>query len=88
MSFIGIMGEFFSGSTIPIPLMPEWLQRVCYILPFRWTADLPLRVYSGNIGTTEAILSIGVQFIWIIILAGMGYIIMQRVTRHIVVQGG
>jgi ABC-2 type transport system permease protein len=88
MSLIGIIGEFFSGSTIPIPLMPEWLQRVCYILPFRWTADLPLRVYSGNIGTSEAILSICVQFIWITILAGAGYLIMQRVTRHIVVQGG
>jgi ABC-2 type transport system permease protein len=88
MAFIGLIGEFFSGSTIPLPLMPEWLQRVCYILPFRWTADLPLRAYSGNISTSEEILSIGVQIIWIVLLAGTGYLIMSRITRNIVVQGG
>lgn len=88
MAFIGIMGEFFSGATIPIPLMPQWLQRICYILPFRWTSDLPLRVYSGNISTSEAILSIGVQFIWITLLVGSGFKIMQRITRSVVVQGG
>lgn len=88
MSLIGILGEFFSGSTIPIPLMPGWLQRVCYFLPFRWFADLPLRVYSGNIGTSEALFSIIVQIFWIVILAGLGYVTMQRVTRRLVVQGG
>lgn len=88
MAFIGIIGEFFSGSTIPVPLMPDWLQKVCYFLPFRWTADLPLRVYSGNIGLAEAGLSVGVQLIWLILLAGAGIILMRRVTRRIVIQGG
>jgi len=88
MAFIGLVGEFFSGMTIPIPLMPEWLRAVCYILPFRWTADLPLRIYSGNIGVNEAVISIGVQFVWIIVLASAGAILMMRVTRRIVVQGG
>lgn len=88
MSFIGIVGEFLSGMTIPIPLMPEWLQKVCYIFPFRWTADLPLRVYSGNISVNEAIMSIGVQLVWIAILIGIGSIIMQRITRRVVIQGG
>ena len=88
MAFIGIVGEFFSGMTIPIPLMPEWLQKACYIMPFRWTADLPLRIYSGNIGTNEAIISISVQFIWIAVLAGAGSTAMRRITRRIAVQGG
>lgn len=88
MAFIGIAGEFFSGMTIPIPLMPEWLQKVCYIMPFRWTADLPLRIYSGNINVNEAVISIGVQFIWIAMLVSAGSMVMQRITRHVVVQGG
>jgi ABC-2 type transport system permease protein len=88
MAFIGIIGEFFSGMTIPIPLMPQWLQKVCYILPFRWTADLPLRIYSGNISINEAVISIGVQFIWIVMLVSAGSIIMRRITRRVVVQGG
>lgn len=88
MAFIGVVGEFFSGSTIPIPLMPEWLQKLCYIMPFRWTADLPLRIYSGNIGVNEAVISIGVQLLWIMLLGCAGFLTMQRVTRRAVVQGG
>lgn len=88
MAFIGIAGEFFSGMTIPIPLMPEWLQKVCYIMPFRWSADLPLRIYSGNISVNEAVISIGVQLIWIAVLVSAGSMIMQRITRRVVVQGG
>jgi ABC-type uncharacterized transport system, permease component len=88
MAFIGIIGEFFSGMTIPIPLMPEWLQKVCYIMPFRWTADLPLRIYSGNIGVNEAIFSIGIQLIWIVALVCVGLLIMRNITNHVVVHGG
>jgi ABC-2 type transport system permease protein len=88
VGIFGIIGEFFSGMTIPIPLMPEWLQRICKFLPFRWTSDLPLRVYSGNIGTTEAITGIAVQLVWILIIVTTGSLIMKRVTRLTIVQGG
>jgi ABC-2 type transport system permease protein len=83
-----IIGEFFSGMTIPVPLMPLWLQKVCMALPFRWTSDLPLRVYSGNIGTQDALISIAVQSIWIVILVLVGAYAMKRITRLSVVQGG
>ena len=88
VGIFGIIGEFFSGMTTPIPLMPEWLQRICMALPFRWVSDLPLRVYSGNIGTTDAITGIAVQMIWILILVSAGSLIMKRVTRLSLVQGG
>ena len=88
VGIFGVIGEFFSGMTIPIPLMPEWLQRICMALPFRWASDLPLRVYSGNIGTSEAITGIAVQTVWILILVTAGALIMKRVTRLSMVQGG
>jgi ABC-2 type transport system permease protein len=88
MTVFGLIGEFFSGHTIPIPLMPVWLQDICMFLPFRWSVDFPLRIYSGNIGTSEAIPGIAVQLIWIIVLVFIGVIIMNKVTRLSVVQGG
>jgi len=88
MGIFGIVGEFFSGMTIPIPLMPLWLQKVCTALPFRWTSDLPLRVYSGSIGTSEALIGIAMQIVWIAVLIPAGSLIMQRITRLSVVQGG
>lgn len=88
IGIFGVIGEFFSGMTIPIPLMPDWLQKICMALPFRWTSDLPLRVYSGNIGTKDAMTGILIQSVWIIILVLMGSFIMKKVTRLSIVQGG
>jgi ABC-2 type transport system permease protein len=88
ITIFGVIGEFFSGLTIPIPLMPSWLQDVCMILPFRWVSDLPLRVYSGHVGTSEALTGIAVQSMWIILLVSVGAFIMKRITRLSVIQGG
>ncbi|MEH7611667.1 ABC transporter permease [Gottfriedia acidiceleris] len=84
----GVIGEFFSGLTIPIPLMPDWLQTVAYFLPFRWTADFPFRVYSGNIPQNEALIGIGIQIIWLGLLVWLGRIAFNKALRRVVVQGG
>jgi len=83
-----VVGEFFGGLIIPIPLMPPVLQDITAFMPFRYTADLPLRVYSGHIGTGDALFGIAMQIFWIIVLVTAGSLIMRRVTRLSVVQGG
>lgn len=88
IGIFGVIGEFFAGMTIPVPLMPLWLQKICIALPFRWTADFPLRVYSGNIGASEAVTGIAVQSFWIVLLVLLGSFAMKRITRLTVVQGG
>lgn len=85
---ISVAGEFFAGMIIPVPLMPDWLQKVAYALPFRWTADFPFRVYSGHIGEAEALWGIFIQMIWLVALIGIGYVILNRALRQVVVQGG
>jgi len=88
IGILSIIGEFFSGSTIPIPFMPKWLQDVCYAMPFRWTSDLPLRAYTGNIATNEALVGIAAQAAWIAALVTLGAYCMKKITRLAVVQGG
>lgn len=83
-----IIGEFFAGGIIPVPLMPAWLQTVAYLLPFRLAADLPFRVYSGNIPFTEAVTSIGVQLVWLGVLVFLGRRALDKVLKQVVVQGG
>jgi ABC-2 type transport system permease protein len=83
-----VIGDFFGGFAIPIPLMPGWLQTLCNFMPFRWAADLPLRVYSGSIGLSEGIFGLFVQIFWIIILTSSGALIMKRITRLTFMQGG
>lgn len=85
---IAIAGEFFAGMVIPVPLMPQWLQNITYALPFRWTADFPFRVYSGQIPQAEAMWGILVQLIWLVVLVSAGRWCLNRALRQVVVQGG
>ncbi len=63
MLLFAVLGEFFAGLIIPVPLMPSLLKKIVYFLPFRYTSDLPFRIYSGNIPLSEAYVSIGIQLI-------------------------
>lgn len=84
----GVLGEFFSGLVIPVPLMPEALKKFVYLLPFRYTSDLPFRTYTGNIGSKEAIVSIGVQLLWIVILILIGRVWIKGTLKKVIIQGG
>lgn len=85
---IGVTGEFLMGAIIPIPFMPEWMQRAMDCLPFRYMADLPFRIYSGDIAGAAAWRDVGVQIVWIAALTALGAFCFRRVTGRIVVQGG
>lgn len=87
-SIYGVVADFFAGGVIPIPFMPETLQTICYILPFRLIMDLPFRLYVGNISITEGIQSIIIQLIWTLIIIALGNIIMKNATKKLVVHGG
>ena len=87
-SVYAIFAEFFAGGVIPIPFMPEVMQKLCFILPFRLSVDLPYRIYCGNIPTQEAILSILAQLIWIIISVFIGLLLFKNSSKKLVVQGG
>lgn len=83
-----VTGEFFAGVILPVPFMPGWLQEIVYLLPFRWTADFPFRVYTGHIGAQDALAGIGIQMIWLAALVSAGQWLMGRALRRVVVQGG
>ena len=86
--FIGVIGEFLMGGIIPIPFMPPTLQLVTALLPFRYTADFPFRVYSGSISGNEALLGLGMQVFWLLALIGIGLLGFRAAMRRLVIQGG
>ena len=88
MTAFSLLSEFFGGLTIPVPLMPAWLQNVCMALPYRCIGDLPFRVYTGHIGVSGAFFGIAAQLLWIAVLVAAGMYWMNRVTRLAAVQGG
>lgn len=85
---IGVLGEFLAGLIIPVPLMPFWLQKIVNLLPFRLTADLPFRVFTGHIAHNEALRAIFMQFVWLFFLVFLGNLALNKVLRRVVIQGG
>ena len=83
-----VFGEFFAGLIIPVPLMPGWMQKIVYALPFHWTADFPFRVFTGNLSKVEAVQGLCFQLIWLAVLVGIGKLAMDKALRRVVVQGG
>lgn len=86
--FIGVIGEFLMGALIPVPLMPEKLQHIVNILPFRYMADFPFRVYSGGITGAEVWTGMAIQATWAVILMATGLAGFKAMHSRIVVQGG
>ncbi len=88
MNIIFVISDLLAGNLVPVPLMPNWLKTLSYLLPFRLSSDLPFRTYSGNIDIKEASLSILLQLFWILILILLGNMVLRKITKKIVVQGG
>jgi ABC-2 type transport system permease protein len=78
----------FSGMVVPLPLFPDWLQGALYWQPFRGLADVPFRIYSGNIDASAAPFEILLQLGWTVVIVGLGYGVLERARTRIVVQGG
>lgn len=88
MTFLGSATEVFMGSIIPIPFFPNWLQKIAYVLPFRYVNDFPYRVYIGNISINEGTGLLIQAIIWTVILMILGYLITKHALKKAVIQGG
>ena len=79
---------FFSGIVIPLPLFPDWMQRLTEVLPFRGLIDTPFRIYMGVLTGSAAALALMHQIAWTIVFISLGRMMLMRGVRRLVVQGG
>ena len=88
VTFFCAIADVLAGGVVPVPFLPNPLYLLANILPFRYVFDLPFRVYSGNIGIMEASYGIGIQVIWMFILIFIGNLLLNKILKRVVVQGG
>lgn len=78
----------FSGSLVPIALLPAWAQPVVNALPFSGMMDRPFRLYIGQAAPAQLGAIVAHQLLWTAALVLFGRGLLLRATRRLVVQGG
>jgi ABC-2 type transport system permease protein len=79
---------FFSGSLIPLTMMPDWLQTIATILPFSQAVFLPVSLLSGITPVSDMPRIWLMQIAMLIGLLFLSRFIFRRALRVITVQGG
>jgi ABC-2 type transport system permease protein len=87
-SLAGPLVVILSGSLLPLPLYPDWMQPVLRNQPFAGLLDTPLRIYGGHLGGVDAFAALGRQVVWVILLVMLGRALMARFMAKLQVQGG
>ena len=87
-TFVAPLSIVFSGSLIPLPLLPDWLQPLLRYQPFAGLLDFPLRMYNGQLTGSLAAAALGRQALWIVLLVSLGRTLMRRAMARLETQGG
>jgi ABC-2 type transport system permease protein len=66
-----------SGRLVPLSLMPDWVQRLADVLPFRWTFGFPIEVLVGHLSNDQLLAGLGAQLFWVVV----GSILVRVVWR-------
>ncbi|MFP4015407.1 MAG: ABC transporter permease [Halanaerobiales bacterium] len=79
---------FFSGMIVPIPLFPDWLQRIVIHLPFSGLVDIPMRFFTGALTVQTLLPMLAIQFFWIVVLVIAGRWLTAKGLSKVIIQGG
>ena len=87
-TFVAPLSIVFSGSLIPLPLLPEWMQPVMRNQPFAGLLDIPVRIYGGHLAGASALSALARQGFWVLVLIALGRAMTVRVMARLQTQGG
>ncbi len=83
-----VVSGFLAGLFVPIDLFPGWLRVLAELTPFPSMLMYPVDVLSGRVAGLDAVGLIGLQVMWLCLVALAGHA-MTRAGRHrLEVQGG
>jgi ABC-2 type transport system permease protein len=80
--------DVFGGKFLPLWIFPPLLEKIALYLPFRGITYTPVAILVGEIGLEQVPLQIGFQIAWIILLAGLSWVIYHLAIRKFAIQGG
>jgi ABC-2 type transport system permease protein len=88
MAIFRFANLFFAGGLVPLAFFPPPLRTVAEALPFQTQASIPVSLYLGRLVGWDAMRALGIQLIWLVLLAAIAVLVWRRAVTKIVVQGG
>jgi len=85
---LGTITSLLCGSFVPLPLLPQNLQKVISYMPFRVIGDLPFRIYIGNISVSEGLVQMAIGTAWFVVVVVIGVLLLKLSQRKTEIQGG
>ncbi len=76
-----------SGNIVPLALLPGWAQPILRWQPYAGLADIPYRIYFGNLTGADAIEGLAAQLLWIVLFILIGRWWLDRVMARVDMQG-
>lgn len=83
-----ILVLLLSGMSVPLPLLPDWLQTILRLQPFAGLVDGPARIFAGHIPLSELPQMIFLQLFWTTTLILLCRALMKRGLKQVVIAGG
>lgn len=80
--------RFFSGSLVPLVIMPGWLSTLVLAFPFAQSLALPLNFLTGITPVADAPRVWLFQVLWVIGLGLLSQLVFRVAIRKVTVQGG
>jgi len=80
--------DLLSGQILPLSFFPGVLGTVVASLPFAAIYSTPLRIYVGQLQPAEWGTALAVQMGWIVLFAGLSFVVWRMAERRVVIQGG
>ena len=86
--FFAMASNFFAGLVVPLSFFPDSVRPALRLQPFAGLADIPFRIYCGDLSDGPAVAAIGLQLTWTLLLIAVGRWWLERVMAKLQVNGG
>lgn len=87
-SFIMPIITFLTGGIVPLQFFPNKLIDILNFTPFAYVQNVSLRIYNGNINGINIVYTLLSQIFWIILLVLAERIVINKILKKIIIQGG
>lgn len=77
-----------SGGVFPVTVFGKTYALISKYIPLTYTINYPIQILSGTVSVQEAVGVLGIQLVWIIILALLAVFLWQRGLKKYVAVGG